>query len=60
MTKKRDLHRELERAGFMLLAHRKGPHDKFFKPGMRPIAVPRHNEIDEHTADAIRKQAGLR
>lgn len=43
--------------------HKNGKHDKWTKPGMRPITVSRGgsgSEIKEYTANAIRKQAGLR
>ena len=60
MTKKVDLERELEAAGWTKVKRKKGPHDKFTKPGKRSIPVPRHREIDNDTAVEIRKQAGLR
>lgn len=60
MTKKRSLESELEEAGWTKVKRKKGPHDKFTKPGMRSVSVPRHREIDDDTAEAIRKQAGLR
>lgn len=60
MTKKRDLERELARAGWSKAAKKRGPHDKFTKEGRRSVSVPRHREIDEDTADEIRKQAGLK
>ena len=59
MPKKRDLEKELIEAGWTKVKRKSGPHDKFTKPGFRSIAVPRHAEIDEITAIAIRKQAGL-
>ena len=60
MTKKRDLESELIEAGWTKVKRKKGPHDKFTKPGMRSITVPRHREIDDNTAEGIRRQAGLR
>ena len=60
MTKKRDLEKELIAAGWMKVYKKRGPHDKFCKVGERSVSVPRHKEIDEDTADAIRKQAGLK
>ena len=59
MPKKRDLEKELIEAGWTKVKRKNGPHDKFVKPGLRSISVPRHVEIDEITALAIRKQAGL-
>ena len=59
MPKKRDLEKELIEAGWTKVKRTKGPHDKFIKPGSRSISVPRHAEIDEITAQVIRKQAGL-
>ena len=56
MTKKRDLERELIRAGFTKWQGTK--HDKFRK-GDITVMVPRHKEISEGTARAIRKEAGL-
>lgn len=60
MTKKRDLEAELVEAGWVKVRGKKGPHDKFTKPGKRSIPVPRHREIDNDTAEEIRKQAGLK
>lgn len=57
MVKRRDLVKELLAAGFVS----KGGvnHEVFTKPGYR-TEVPRHREVGERLADAIRKQAGLR
>ena len=60
MTKKRVLERELIGAGWVKVPHKKGDHDKFTKPGMRSIVVPRHRELKERTVAEIRKQAGLK
>ncbi len=60
MTKRRDLVRELERAGFVQI--RSGStanHDKF-RRGDTTVAVPRHTELKDRMTDVIRKQAGLR
>lgn len=57
--KRRDLVKELEAAGY----HKErdtGDHTIYAKPGSRPIPVPRHNELNEQTAKAILKAAGLR
>lgn len=60
MTKKRELERELIQAGWVKKAKKRGSHDKFEKPGMRSISVPRSREIKDRTAEEIRKEAGLR
>lgn len=57
MTKRRDLIRELEAAGFQGAGGTK--HGKYRK-GNITVTVPRHSEIKNQTADAIRKQAGLK
>ncbi len=57
MTKRRDLVRELEEAGFVNIGG--ANHDVFVKPGHR-TTVPRHREIPENTAKMIRRQAGLK
>ena len=60
MTKRRDLVKELTDAGWVMQSHKRADHDKFVKPGKRSIAVPRHRELKDITADEIRKQAGLK
>lgn len=60
MTKKRDLEAELVAGGWEKVKRKKGPHDKFTKPGRRSVPVPRHTVIDDDLADEIRKQAGLK
>ncbi len=57
MTKRRVLIRELEAAGFRHVGGTK--HGKYRK-GSLVVMVPRHSEIKDKMADAIRKQAGLR
>ena len=57
--KRRDLVKELEDGGFRLLRD-DGDHTVYTKPGYRRIEVPKHREINEYTARAILKQAGLR
>ena len=57
--KHRDLIKELEKAGYRL-ARDDGNHSIYEKPGCRPVQVPRHREINENTARAILKAAGLR
>ena len=57
MTKRRDLIRELEAAGFRETRGTK--HGKYRK-GSITVMVPRHSEIKDQLAEAIRKEAGLR
>lgn len=59
MTKKRDVERELSNAGGKQL-RAGGNHDVWLMPDGRKIAVPRHREIPNWTAEQIRKEAGLR
>lgn len=56
MVKRRDLVKELEAAG--LVSKGGAKHEVFTKPGVR-TAIPRHKEIGEELAKAIRKQAGI-
>lgn len=56
--KRRDLIKKLEAAGYKL--DRNGDHTIYEKEGGRPVQVPRHREINENTARAILKAAGLR
>ncbi len=56
--KRRDLIKKLEAAGYK--ADRNGDHAIYEKEGSRPVQVPRHREINENTARAILKQAGLK
>ena len=58
MTKKRDLERELMRAGWEPIKS-SGGHDKFRK-GNCSVMVPRHREIKDEMAAKIRREAGLR
>lgn len=57
--KRRDLIRQLEAAGYRM-ERDVGDHTLYEKPGCRPIPVPRHRELNEYTALAILKAAGLR
>lgn len=57
MTKRRDLVNELLAAGWIEVGGAK--HDKFRK-GNKTVMVPRHSEIKNSLASAIRRQAGLR
>lgn len=56
--KRRDLIKKLEAAGYK--ADRDGDHTIFEKDGTLPVQVPRHREINENTARAILKAAGLK
>jgi len=56
--KKRDLIKKLEASGYKL--NRKGDHRIYEKDGGRPVQVPDHNEINENTAKAILRDAGLK
>ena len=55
--KRKDLIRKLEAAGYRL--NRTGDHAIYEKPGSCPVQVPNHREINEHTAKAILKAAGI-
>ena len=57
MVKRWDLVRELLAAGFVSKGG--ANHEVSMKPGYR-TEFPRHSEIGELLADAIRKQAGLK
>lgn len=56
--KQRDLITALTNAGYKRV--RKGDHLIFEKDGSRPVQVPDHREINENTANAILKAAGLK
>jgi len=56
--KRKDLVKRLKAAGFYK-ARDDGDHTIYKKDGCRPVQVPRHNEINEYTAKAILKIAGL-
>ncbi|GHV79664.1 hypothetical protein AGMMS49944_14550 [Spirochaetia bacterium] len=55
--KKIDLVRRLEVAGYRRV--RNGDHEIYKKKGARSVQVPTHREINEYTAVAILKAAGL-
>ena len=57
MTKRRDLIRELEAAGFR---QAKGTKHGKYRKGTITVMVPRHSEIKDQMADVIRKEAGLK
>jgi predicted RNA binding protein YcfA (HicA-like mRNA interferase family) len=56
--KRRDLIKKLRKAGYR--EDRNGNHAIYEKEDARPVQVPNHTEINENTADAILKAAGLR
>jgi len=56
--KRKDLIRKLEAAGFRL--NRTGDHAIYEKQGSRSVQVPNHREINEYTAKAILKTAGIK
>ena len=56
--KRKDLIKKLEEAGYRL--DRTGDHAIYEKPGSRPVQVPNHREINENTAKAILKTAGIK
>ena len=56
--KRRDLIKKLEAAGYRL--DRDGDHSIYEKEGCRPVQIPRHREINENTAKAIMRAAGLK
>jgi mRNA interferase HicA len=58
LLKRRDLIKKLEDAGYR--KEREGDHTIYEKPGCRSLQVPRHREINENTARAILKTAGLK
>lgn len=56
--KRRDLIKKLEAAGYKV--DRDGDHTIYEKENSRPVQVPKHREINEYTAKAILKAAGLK
>jgi mRNA interferase HicA len=57
-VKRKDLVKKLKDAGYRL--DRISGHAIYEKPGYRSIPVPNHREIDEYTAKAILKAAGIK
>ena len=57
--KRRDLIKMLKAAGYRE-ARNDGGHAIYEKNGGRPVQVPNHREINEYTAQAILKAAGLK
>lgn len=56
--KRRDLIKKLESYGYRL-DRDDGNHSIYEKAGCRPVQIPRHREINENTARAILKAAGI-
>jgi predicted RNA binding protein YcfA (HicA-like mRNA interferase family) len=56
-VKHKDLIRKLKAAGYRL--DRTGDHSVYEKPGSRPVQVQNHREINDYTAKAILKAAGI-
>ncbi|MDR1668761.1 MAG: type II toxin-antitoxin system HicA family toxin [Oscillospiraceae bacterium] len=57
--KRRDLIKRLEASGYRQ-DRNDGGHAIYEKKGGRPVQVPNHREINENTANAILKAAGLK
>ena len=57
--KRRDLVKKLLAAGYKL-ERDSGDHTIYAKPGSRSVQVPRHKELNELTAKAILKVAGVK
>ena len=57
--KRRDLIKQLEGAGYRKVRD-DGDHTVYGKEDDRPISAPRHREVNENTARAILKAAGLK
>ena len=57
--KRRDLVKKLELAGY-IESRNDGGHAIYEKYGSRPVQVPNHREINEFTATAILKAAGIK
>ena len=56
--KRRDLVKKLEAAGYKE-SRNDGAHAIYEKQGSRSVQVPNHREINDYTAKAILKAAGL-
>ena len=57
--KRRYLIKKLESNGYRL-DRDDGNHSIYEKDGCRPVQIPRHREINENTARAILKAAGIK
>ncbi|WP_018157065.1 type II toxin-antitoxin system HicA family toxin [Demetria terragena] len=62
MTKRADLTKQIAKAakrqGVEWALLREGGRHTIYALGGQSVAIPRHNEINEITAESIRKQAG--
>jgi len=59
-VKRRELVRELDRAG-CILKRSSGRHDVYFNPATnRSAPVPRHREVPDSLCGLIRRQLGLK
>lgn len=56
--RRRDIIKRLRSHGYRLVRNN-GSHSIYQKQGSCPVQVPRHNEINEYTAKAILRAAGL-
>jgi mRNA interferase HicA len=56
-VKRKDLIKKLETAGYRL--DRTGDHSIYEKLGSRPVQVPNHREVNDNTAKAILRAAGI-
>jgi len=56
-VKRKDLIKKLKANGYQL--DRTGDHAIYEKPGNLSVQVPNHREINEYTAKAILKAAGI-
>ena len=60
MTKRRVVIKVLEDHGFVQIpSGSTADHDKYRKPGCRPVPVKRHREIEDEAARGIYGQAGI-
>jgi predicted RNA binding protein YcfA (HicA-like mRNA interferase family) len=57
-VKTRDLVKKLKSAGYT--KERSGDHITYEKEGGRPVQVPHGREVNEYTAQAILKDAGIK
>ncbi len=57
--KRRELIKKLEAAGYKE-ARNDGGHAIYEKPNGRPLQIPNHRELNDNTAKAILKAAGLK
>jgi mRNA interferase HicA len=58
-VKRRDLVKKLEAVGYRE-ARNDGGHAIYERKGSRPVQIPNHRELNEYTAKAILKAAGIK